>query len=868
MFGTDFSFRDDLMKSESPKILQVVSRGMFLTLFGLALGTFLSACSLLSNPTQIPSTPEPTLSPAPDSASIHGQIWHDLCSNFESSDTTPLGCVIGGEVGGYLGNGILEEGELGISAAEVTLGEGVCPSVGLSSTTTRSDGSFTFEGLTPGVYCVSAVDSNLQPGVWTYPELAGSGSMTVALGTGRSEQVDFGWDYLLQPPTATPEPEDTPIPTPTCTDRATFIKDVTFPDGTSIAPGEEFEKVWRFQNTGTCPWTTDYHLVFISGYSMGGMTAVPLAGTVPPDAVFDLSVDLKAPTIDGSYKGYWMLRNPQNFLFGIGEMANHPFWVQINVGPKPTPEITDWRGEYFDNRKLEGDPILVRNDEVIDFNWRNDSPAEEIPVDNFSVRWTREVEFEAAIYNFRVRMNDGARLWVDDQLAIDGWEDGTNRVMEVDLAMSEGEHDLRLEYYEHTGEARTSLRWGEIEDPTYAEWKGEYWFTPDLDSEWALVRNDPTIDFNWGDGSPAVGIPSDDFSVRWSRIMDFEPAKYSFYARSDDGIRVYLDGIRIIDEWHTSGSMEVYKVDLTLDGSHSLRVDYYEHKREARVEFWWEKVGPMNEPPEALNDSYSVNEDGTLQVTAPGVLANDFDVDGNPLTAVLESGASNGILTFNADGSFIYQPNQDFYGVDYFTYKANDGSLDSTVVKVTITVSPMDDEPFALDDSVTTDEDVPVDIDVLGNDMNLADTPISVTLVIPPQNGTAEIIEGPIPSNFTDMVSDAYVRYTPAINFNGQDSFTYRVTDIDGDSSTATVSITVNPVIDAPTAMDHEYEVDEDHVLIVEAPGVLWNDKDVDGNALTTLLEAGVIKGTLVLSEDGSMTSPQDPDFSGTDSIT
>jgi hypothetical protein len=443
MFDLDFRFHEHV-GSENSNILQMLLRGIFLTLLGTLLVIFLSACNLTGEPTGIPPTPEPTLSPAPDSGSIQGMIWHDFCSNFDPSDTTPLGCVVAGEAGGYLGNGVLEEGELGINAVEVMLGEGVCPSIGMASTITGPDGNYTFAGLAPGVYCVSVVDSNLQPGVWTFPEKAGQGSMTVALGAGRIEEVDFGWDYLLLPPTATPEPEDTPVPTPSCTDRATFIKDVTYPDGTYIAPGEAFEKVWRVENTGTCPWTTDYQLIFVSGYSMDGPAALSLEGTIPVNAVVDLSVDLKAPEIDGSYRGSWMLRNPQGFLFGVGEMANRPLWVQVNVGPKPTPVITDWLGEYFDNRNLDDDPVLVRNDEVIDFNWRSGSPGDEIPVDNFSARWTRTVEFEEGIYHFRVRMDDGARLYVDDQLAVDGWQDGTNRVLTADLAMSEGEHELRL----------------------------------------------------------------------------------------------------------------------------------------------------------------------------------------------------------------------------------------------------------------------------------------------------------------------------------------------------------------------------------------------------------------------------------------
>ncbi|HEY44620.1 MAG TPA: tandem-95 repeat protein [Anaerolineae bacterium] len=776
MFDKIFWFRGHHLGSGRSNALQMLPRSMFLALFGLAMVALVSGCGILSRPTQIPPTSEPTLPPAPDSGSIHGVIWHDLCSNYETGDTTPRECVVVGEAGGYLANGIREEGELGIETVEVTLGEGVCPSVGLSRTSTGPDGSFTFSGLAPGVYCVSAGDSNLQPGVWTYPEMAGTGSMTIALGAGKIERVDFGWDYFLLPPTVTPKPEDTPVPPPTCTDRASFIKDVTFPDGTYVAAGEGFEKIWRIENTGTCPWTTEYHLVFTSGYSMGGLASMPLAGNIPSGAVVDISVDLQAPAIKGSYKGYWMLRNPQNVLFGVGQMANQPLMVHVNVGPEPTPEITDWRGEYFDNRRLEGDPALVRNDVEIDFNWREGSPAEEIPVDNFSARWTREVEFEAAIYHFLVRLDDGARLWVDDQLVVDEWEDGTNRVVELDLAMSRGKHDLKLEYYEHNGAARVRLRWHKLQDPTYTEWKGEYWFTPDLDSDWALVRNDQEINFNWTDESPAIGIPSDDFSVRWMRRLEFEPGKYRFYARSDDGIRVFLDGNRIINEWHKSGGTEVYMADSILTGAHVIRVEYYEHKGNAKVEFWWEKVGPLNDPPGAVDDAYSMNEDGTLQVTAPGVLGNDIDVDGDPLTAVLESGVSNGNLTLNADGSFVYEPNQDFNGTDSFTYRANDGSSDSNVATVTITVTAIDDKPIAVDDNVALEGIEPVDIDVLANDTGFGDGPVVVTIESPPENGEVEVV-------------DNHIRYTLDVPFDGTDTFTYTVTDADGDSATATVTV-------------------------------------------------------------------------------
>src|SRR4030095_1044810 len=135
--------------------------------------------------------------------------------------------------------------------------------------------------------------------------------------------------------TATPIPvTNTPLPTATAVsycDWVTFLKDVTIPDGTEFVQGETFTKTWRLKNRGTCTWTTDYMLVFTSGDSMGGTTAVRLPGNVAPGQTVDVSITLTAPTRNGHFTGYWMLRNPSGLLFGYGDAANKAFYVDINV---------------------------------------------------------------------------------------------------------------------------------------------------------------------------------------------------------------------------------------------------------------------------------------------------------------------------------------------------------------------------------------------------------------------------------------------------------------------------------------------------------------------------------------------------------
>jgi len=139
-------------------------------------------------------------------------------------------------------------------------------------------------------------------------------------------------------PTDTPKPQVTPSPTEGCIDKASFDKDVTVPDDTRMDPGEDFEKIWRLENAGTCTWTTDYSVVFDSGNIMGGSPSTALPGSVPPGGTVDISLDLTAPMTNGTHKGNWKLRNDRGLLFGIGTDGDSPFFVQIIVGPTPTPQ--------------------------------------------------------------------------------------------------------------------------------------------------------------------------------------------------------------------------------------------------------------------------------------------------------------------------------------------------------------------------------------------------------------------------------------------------------------------------------------------------------------------------------------------------
>ena len=270
------------------------------------------------------------------------------------------------------------------------------------------------------------------------------------------------------------------------------------------------------------------------------------------------------------------------------EMYEHTSAAVIKLWWEKLAAYPDWKGEYFNNIQLSGNPILTRNDKSINYNWGAGAPAPGLPAENFSVRWTRQLAFSAGNYRFSVQVDDGVRLWVDDRLLIDQWHDGFGDYF-IDLYLSEGGHRLRLEMYERTGGAMIRLGWSL--QTGFAEWKGEYFANRNLEGTPVLVRNDVNVDFNWGTGAPAPGLPADNFSVRWTRHIQFEEGTYRFCVQVDDGVSVEMDDKRpFIREWHDGSATYCADIHVT-QGKHKVRVEYFEHLVNAFIHFWWQKIG-------------------------------------------------------------------------------------------------------------------------------------------------------------------------------------------------------------------------------------------------------------------------------------
>ena len=266
--------------------------------------------------------------------------------------------------------------------------------------------------------------------------------------------------------------------------------------------------------------------------------------------------------------------------------------------------------------------------------------------------------------------------------------------------------------------------------------------------------------------------------------------------------------------------------------------------------------------PVASPDQFSLDEDTEFR----GFLLNNdshpddrsFNLD--PQAVRLPD---NGTLVLNSDGSFIYQPAANFFGNDSFIYQITDAQGLTAQALVSLTVLPVNDAPLVQDDSYSLNKNNSLNIaapGVLNNDSDL-DGDTLVVEVIPftaPAHGSVQ------------LNADGSFSYTPQTNYAGEDFFVYQVTDGQGGSAQARVSLRIEMTNAAPVALNDSYQVNEDARLVVDvANGILANDSDPDGDAVTlvTELPTTVKNGQLVLASDGSFLYIPNQDFFGTDSF-
>lgn len=249
----------------------------------------------------------------------------------------------------------------------------------------------------------------------------------------------------------------------------------------------------------------------------------------------------------------------------------------------------DWHARYWNNRNLAGEPALQWYEPAIDHDWGHGAPAPGIDIDNFSAKWTRNVEFPAGTYRFFATTDDGMRVWIDEQLLIDAWSDSQVRTVSADRYLTPGRHFIRVEYYEAGGAAVAQFSWSALggQPQSFSGWKGEYFNNPDLTPPALFVRDDAVVDFDWGLDPPIAGFSADNFSVRWTRTLDFPAGRHQFSIRTDDGVRLWVNNRLVIDEWRDQ-TEAVFTAATTLPGGPvPLKLEFYDGRDKAYVELNW-----------------------------------------------------------------------------------------------------------------------------------------------------------------------------------------------------------------------------------------------------------------------------------------
>ncbi len=298
---------------------------------------------------------------------------------------------------------------------------------------------------------------------------------------------------------------------------------------------------------------------------------------------------MTAPQQTGTYQSVWRL-NVNNV--DVGPQIVIPITVRTVSNPHP---IDFWNMDVFTNKDLSGSAAFhtTFTDQYIFKNWGIGSPAGNVPVDNWSARFVRENNFPGGEYRFHCQHDDGCRMYIDGEKKLDAWWNSSFDGHDWTGFVSAGLHEVKVEFYDQGGDARLDFWWqGPGFFPRFPScepdlWCAEYYGNNLASGIAPVMRSEGAGNLNVGLGnsSPATGIPSDNFSARFTKMVAFSCGTYRFHITADDGDRFYIDDQLILDEW-TNKAQYTTNVDVTLaEGDHKLTFYYREAAGDAVIRY-------------------------------------------------------------------------------------------------------------------------------------------------------------------------------------------------------------------------------------------------------------------------------------------
>ena len=403
----------------------------------------------------------------------------------------------------------------------------------------------------------------------------------------------------------------------------------------------ETYRLYTLSDDGVRLWVNGHLLV----NNWTDHSATENSGTITLQAgkKYDIKLEYYDHTLNAVAKLLWSSTSqskqaiPQSQLFGSNSAtppggAAPPTPPTSSTPATPAPAGsggTGLTGSYFNTTNLSG-PALTRTDPTVNFSWGTGPPAAEVRPDNFSVRWTGQIQpLYSETYRLYTLSDDGVRLWVNGHLLVNNWTDHSATENSGTITLQAGKkYDIKLEYYDHTLNAVAKLLWSSTSQskqaipqsqlfgsnsatppggaapptpPTSSTpatpapagsggtgLTGSYFNTTNLSGP-ALTRTDPTVNFSWGTGPPAAEVRPDNFSVRWTgQIQPLYSETYRLYTLSDDGVRLWVNGHLLVNNWTDHSATENSgTITLQAGKKYDIKLEYYDHTLNAVAKLLW-----------------------------------------------------------------------------------------------------------------------------------------------------------------------------------------------------------------------------------------------------------------------------------------